>query len=99
MGLLLRTDLLAKDRSAVTRVIEILRTKSQMTVTNHFDQIERRPDFPRVQGLCYYLYVLLTFPQICVSGSQKELSASYPSPRWEEKGKQTQTFKKHMFKY
>lgn len=27
MGLLLRTDLLAKDRSAVTRVIEILRTK------------------------------------------------------------------------
>lgn len=34
MGLLLRTDLLAKDRSAVTRVIEILRTKSQDTLKN-----------------------------------------------------------------
>lgn len=35
MGLLLRTDLLAKDRSAVTRVIEILWTSCKMQVNIH----------------------------------------------------------------
>lgn len=31
------------------------------------------------------LSISLTFLQICVSESQKELSASYPSPLWEYK--------------
>lgn len=95
MGLLLRTDLLARDRSAVTRVIEILRTVTNIERKNM--QWNRLIRF--IKGLTFHdfgdysvispFYILLTFPQICVSGSQKELSASYPSPGWKGKKKET----------
>lgn len=90
IGLLLRTDLLAKDRSAVTRVIEILRTKAQSTQRN----IESE-NFESALVNTTGLSILLTFLQICVSESQKELSASCPSPLWEDKKLNTQTWKKN----
>jgi len=76
MGLLLRTDLLAKDRSAVTRVIEILQQRIKNLKKHLFKA--------RIPVFCVHdviLSFLQTFPQICVSGSRKELSASCPSPR------------------
>lgn len=43
-------------------------------------------DFSHLQWPFAHLSILLTFPQICVSGSQKELSASYLSPRKQRGG-------------
>lgn len=76
MGLLLRTDLLARDKSAVTRVIEILQFQwkcQKDTVNAIFGQHWLNQ---RCSNL-WTRWCLLTFLQICVLGSQRGLSASY----------------------
>ena len=94
MGLLLRTDLLAKDRSAVTRVIEILMQIQRGKIwCETFFQSQ-----PKLQRKFCNLSILPTFPQICVSGSQKELSASYPSPGKEEEREKTEVLNRQNHK-